>query len=166
MREWTRAWIALPLAWAVLSSSACGRSTLPAALSDREFWTLIETLSEPAGAFELSDTFVSNETHFPEMIRWLRPAGGVYIGVGPEQNFNYIARLRPAMAFIMDIRRENLCLHLLYKALFELSTDRADFVWRLFSRARPPGLGTDTSVKDIFVGDEACVPPPSSTSAT
>ena len=69
-----------------------------------------------------------------------RPSGGVYIGVGPEQNFSYIARLRPAMAFIIDIRRENLNLHLFYKALFEVSSDRADFVSRLFSRPRPTGI--------------------------
>jgi hypothetical protein len=74
----------------------------------------------------------------------------VYIGVGPEQNFSYIARLRPAMALIVDIRRENLSLHLMYKALFELSADRADFVSRLFSRERPTGLRPNTPVQDLF----------------
>ena len=78
------------------------------------------------------------------------PAGGVYIGVGPEQNSATSPRLRPAMAFIIDIRRENLDLHLLYKALFELSADRADFVSRLFSRPRPAGLGSTASVEEIF----------------
>src|SRR5204863_6856621 len=119
-------------------------------LSDREFWGLSEALSEPAGAFRLSDNFVSNEPLFAENVRWLRPAGGVYIGVGPEQNFSYIARLRPAMAFIVDIRRENRNLHLLYKALFTLSTDRADFVSRLFSRPRPSDLPSTASVDEIF----------------
>ena len=69
----------------------------------------------------------------------IQARGGVYIGVGPEQNFTYIARLRPSTAFIIDIRRENRSLHLLYKALFEISRDRADFVSRLFSPARPAG---------------------------
>ena len=64
----------------------------------------------------------------------------VYLGVGPEQNFTYIAALKPRMAFIVDIRRGNLQLHLMYKALFELSADRADFIFRLFSRKRPEGL--------------------------
>ena len=90
-------------------------------MSDQEFWRLIESLSEPAGTFSISDNFVSNEPHVAETCQVARPAGGVYIGVGPEQNFSYIARLRPAIAFIIDIRRENLNLHLLYKALFELS---------------------------------------------
>ena len=122
------------LCWAALSGTACRRSTLPVALTDHEFWSLIEAVSEPAGTFSLSENLVSNEPHVAENIRWMSPRGGVYIGVGPEQNFSYIARLRPAMAFIIDIRRENLNLHLFYKALFELSSDRADFVSRLFSR--------------------------------
>jgi hypothetical protein len=119
-------------------------------MSDQEFWSLSEALSEPAGIFSLSDNLVSNEPRVAENARWLRPTGGVYIGVGPEQNFSYIARLRPAMAFIIDIRRENRNLHLLYKALFELSSDRADFVSRLFSRPRPAGLPSNASVDDLF----------------
>jgi hypothetical protein len=38
----------------------------------------------------------------------------------------------------------------MYKALFELSNDRADFVSRLFSRKRPEGLSTESSSRDIF----------------
>jgi hypothetical protein len=38
----------------------------------------------------------------------------------------------------------------MYKALFELSKDRADFVARLFSRKRPQGLGPQSSVREIF----------------
>jgi hypothetical protein len=41
-------------------------------------------------------------------------------------------------------------LHLLYKALFELSHDRAEFVARLFSRPRPTGVAPEASVDDIF----------------
>src|SRR6188768_2997558 len=126
------------------------RSSLPASLADRDFWSLIETLSEPAGTFALSDNVVSNEPHYADTIHWLRPGGGAYVGVGPEQNFSYIVGLRPAMAFVIDIRRENLDLHLMYKALFELSTDRADFVSRLFSRKRPAGLSTTSTAAQIF----------------
>jgi hypothetical protein len=138
----------------ILAQSACGmsfgRSTLPDHLTDEQFWTLTTTLSEPAGAFTHSDNLVSNEIEFVNVVRLLSPTGGVYIGVGPEQNFSYIARLRPEMAFIVDIRRENRDLHLMYKALFELSADRAEFVSRLFSRQRPPGVGRDSSVQDLF----------------
>jgi hypothetical protein len=133
-----------------LAAAACRPSTLPPAMSDPEFWALSESLSEPAGTFAISDNFVSNEARFAENARRLQPRGGVYIGVGPEQNFSYIAKLRPAAAFVIDIRRENRNLHLLYKALFEMSFDRADFVSRLFSCARPPGLGDGSSATEIF----------------
>ena len=122
-----------------VATGACSQSTLSHALDDRAFWALSESLSEPPGSFALSDNLVSNEPRLAENARSIRRRGGVYIGVGPEQNFTYIARLRPSTAFIIDIRRENRSLHLLYKALFEISQDRADFVSRLFSRARPAG---------------------------
>ena len=130
---------------AVLAGTGCHQSTLGRSIADREDWNLVETMSEPPGSFTVSDNFVSNEPRVAENARWLRPAGGVYIGVGPEQNFSYIARLRPAMAFIVDIRRENRNLHLLYKALFEIVGDRADFVSRLFSRPRPSGLDDEVA---------------------
>ena len=139
-------------------SAACEPSTVPAEINDREFWTLVDSLSEAPGTFSISENLVSNEPHFAESVRVLRPEGGVYLGVGPEQNFSYIARLRPSIAFIVDIRRENRNLHLLYKALFELSSDRGDFVSRLFSRPRPGALDTGASVEDIFRGYER-VPP-------
>src|SRR3954462_13158087 len=139
------------LAAALVSLMAWGgRSDLPSALNDQEFWRLFETFSEPGRSVGLSDNFVSNEPRVAENARWLSPSGGVYVGVGPEQNFTYIARLRPAMAFIVDIRRENADLHLLYKALFEISSDRADFVSRLFSRPRPSGLGASAGVAELF----------------
>jgi hypothetical protein len=145
----------------MLLVAACGpRPAPPSALSDRELWTLVETLSEPAGAFTLSDNVVSNEPRYAESVRWLRPGGGVYIGVGPEQNFSYIAALRPSIAFIIDIRRENLDLHLLYKALFELSADRADFVSRLFSRPRPASLSSNAGVDEIFDRYDNVAPSP------
>ena len=151
-------WLVLMLSGVLLSTSACQRSTLPPALTDNEFWSLSETLSEPAGSFSVSDNIVSNEPLFAESVRRLRSSNGVYIGVGPEQNFSYIARVQPTMAFIVDIRRENRNLHLFYKALFELSTDRTDFVSRLFSRARLTTLTPGASADEIFAAYEA-VPP-------
>jgi len=109
---------------------------LPERLTDQAFWAIPETFSEPGGTFH-SDNFISNEGRFqlviPELVTRVKP-GGLYIGVGPEQNFTYLAAVRPKMAFIIDIRRGNLQEHLLYKALMELSADRAEFLSRLFSR--------------------------------
>lgn len=152
-------WRVILLCCTVIFTTSCSwSSTPPAALSNQEFWALIEGLSEAPGTFSLSENLVSNEPYFAENVRWLRPIGGVYIGVGPEQNFSYIARLQPSIAFIVDIREENRSLHLLYKALFEVSSDRADFVSRLFSRARPSGLERDASVEDIFRAYDAVRP--------
>ncbi|MBA3271400.1 MAG: hypothetical protein H0T71_12905, partial [Acidobacteria bacterium] len=146
-----RHWLVVLLCCTVLVGIACGPGGAPAvALTDETFRALIETLSEPPGTFPLSDNLVSNEPHVSENARRLHPAGGVYIGVGPEQNFSYIARLEPVMAFIIDIRQENRNLHLMYKALFESANDRADFLSLLFARARPRGLSPDTSVRDLF----------------
>jgi hypothetical protein len=125
---------------------------LPVGLSDRQFWKIISDFSEPNGFFR-SDNLLSNETFLqhviPDLIHTAR-TDRVYIGVGPEQNFTYIAALRPKMAFIVDIRRANLQLHLMYKALFEMAADRAEFVSRLFSRKRPPGLGPRSTPQEIF----------------
>jgi hypothetical protein len=38
----------------------------------------------------------------------------------------------------------------MYKALFELSADRAEFLSRLFSKRRPAGLGPASTVVDLF----------------
>jgi len=133
-------------------AAAPSSATLPARLTDGEFWSLVSDLSEPGGTFR-SENLLSNEARFqfviPDLVEAISP-GGVYLGVGPEQNFTYIAATRPAIAFIVDIRRGNLDLHLMYKALFELSTDRADFVARLFSRKRPAGLRQSSTAGEIF----------------
>jgi len=128
------------------------RYVLPDRLTNQEFWTLMTSASEPDGKFR-SDNLISNELKFqwviPELLRRVKP-GGVYIGVGPEQNFSYIVALRPKIAFIVDVRRGNADLHLMYKAIFELSADRADFVSRLLSRSRPAGLTATSTAADIF----------------
>ena len=126
--------------------------TLPERLKDADFWKLSSTLSEPDGYFH-SDNFVSNERSFQQVLAELtqhRGPGSAYIGVGPEQNFTYLLAVKPRIAFIVDIRRQNLIEHLMYKALFELSRDRADFLSRLFSKPRPANLGKDSTVDFLF----------------
>src|SRR5262245_22959355 len=125
---------------------------LPAELSDQEFWNLSTESSEPDGSFR-SDNLLSNELYFQYVIPQLTQLAKlerVYIGVGPEQNFTYIAALKPKMVFIVDIRRANLDLQLMYKALFEMSGTRAEFVSRLFSRKQPEGLGPQSTAQQIF----------------
>jgi hypothetical protein len=115
--------------------------TLPISITDGTFWKMLNDFSEPGGTFSF-EMYMSNESTFqtvlPELLERVSP-GGVYLGVAPEQNFTYIAALRPKMAFIIDIRRENMLEMLMYKALFESSSTRTDFLSRLFSR-RVSGL--------------------------
>jgi hypothetical protein len=126
--------------------------TLPKQISDRAFWRMIVDFSEPGGPFP-SDNFISNETTYQEVIPELRKRSspdGAYLGVGPDQNFTYITALRPRIAFIIDIRRQNMIEHLLYKAIVEMSDDRADFLSRLFSRPRPARLGSSSAPSVFF----------------
>jgi hypothetical protein len=126
--------------------------TLPAQLSDSEFWRLSADSSEDGGTF-LSENFLSNERGFqyviPPLLQKIQ-SGGVYMGVGPEQNFTYVAAFRPKIAFVVDIRRQNVIEHLLYKSVFEMSPNRVEFLSRLFSRKAPPELTANSTVDELF----------------
>ena len=117
-------------------AAASARSAQAAPIPAAEFSRIVQEFSEPGGYFQ-SDNFTSNETSYLHVVPKLKElgiSGGAYIGVGPEQNFTYIAKVRPAIAFIVDIRREAILQHLLYKAIFHLAKDRAEFLSLLFSR--------------------------------
>jgi hypothetical protein len=126
--------------------------TLPSQLSDDMFWKIIEDFSEDNGTFS-SENFSSNErgyqTLIPKLLLKWQP-GSAYMGVGPEQNFQYIASLKPKIAFIVDIRRQNMIQHLMYKAAFEMSANRADFLSVVFSRKRPAGLSETSTTSQLF----------------
>jgi hypothetical protein len=142
--------LVIALVWSSLLITAT--DTIPRQIPDSAFWKLIEDSSEAGGTFE-SDNWISNETGIQSVIpriNQISKTGGVFLGVGPEQNFTFIAAVRPKIAFIIDIRRQNLVEHLIYKALFEISTNRVDFMSRLFSRSRPGGLSEKSSVGELF----------------
>ncbi|MCC7185084.1 MAG: hypothetical protein IT185_02500 [Acidobacteria bacterium] len=131
---------------------AAASHAVPARLSDADFWRMVTRFSEGDGYFA-SDNLVSNEITF----QWVIPrvqaswsAGQAYLGVGPDQNFTYLSALNPSIAFIVDIRRDNLRLQLLYKALMEMSPTRAAFLSRLLSRELPADLPTQASVTTLF----------------
>ena len=140
------------LAIALAPAPRASAQALPSRLDDSTFWKFVTDYSEPGGYFR-SDNFVSNEMAFqyviPTLLQTTKP-GGVYLGVGPDQNFTYIVALKPKLAFIFDIRRGNLQEHLLYKAVIEMSENRADFLSRLFSRPRPAGLDTAVSADSML----------------
>jgi hypothetical protein len=153
----TRFCLVVTLGILVLNLCLTAADTLPNMLSDTEFWSLIQRISEPDGYFRSNsgstDNLLSNENGLSTAATALskRPRGsGVYLGVGPEQNFTYIAAMRPRIAFVTDIRRGNMLLHLMYKALFETSANRADFVARLFNRKRPANLTTQSTARELM----------------
>jgi len=147
---------AICLLW-LASPSSKAADSLPNQYTDAEFWRMVTDFSEPGGAFPY-ENFVSNEVSYqdvlPELTRIAKP-GGAYLGVAPEQNFTYIAAIQPKVAFILDIRRQNMLELLMYKALFEMSADRVEFVSRLFSRPKPTGLTSTASAEDIFKAFES-----------
>jgi hypothetical protein len=126
--------------------------TIPERIGDEAYWRMVTEFSEPGGFFR-SDNFVSNEITFqwvlPELAKTTK-TGGVYLGVGPDQNFTYIVAMRPRIAFIVDIRRQNMLHHLLYKSLIETSADRAEFLSKLFSRPRPAELDAAVGSAALF----------------
>jgi len=158
LRSLCRLALATNLVAVLAVGTGCTRvPTIPDRLDDSTFWSMVNDLSEPGGYFH-SDNFVSNELGFqyviPEMLSAVG-TGGVYVGVGPDQNFTYVAALRPRIAFIVDIRRQNMLQHLMYKALVEMSSDRADFLGRLFSRrwTTPPPAGLAADSLFTLLGD-------------
>jgi hypothetical protein len=132
---------------------------VPERISDDDFWRMVSDFSEPGGLFH-SDNFVSNEIMFQRLMPKLKKSaiGGAYIGVGPEQNFTYLTAVQPRIAFIIDIRRQAMLQHLMYKAIIELSADRADFLSFLFSRHRPAGVGLESSPVELFEAYNKALP--------
>jgi hypothetical protein len=106
---------------------------------DTTFAGTVARLSESPGYFD-SDNLISNETSYLHAISHLRSIGvrgGAYVGVGPDQNFSYIAAIRPTVAFMIDIRRDNMLMHLMFKTLFQRSKNRLEYLARWTGRVVP-----------------------------
>ena len=119
-------------------------------ISSEQFRQYIGEWSEPEGYFD-SDNFISNETsylHVVDQLQHVKP-GGIYIGVGPDQNFSYIVHTRPTLAIITDIRRQNMLEHFWLKSLFAMSSSRVEFLSFLFSR-QPPKVTRDVSFQELL----------------
>jgi hypothetical protein len=150
-------------------------SVLPTASGERgqpdsAFGRLHATLSEAGGFFQ-SGNVVSNETsylHVLDAIRRIGVRGGVYIGVGPDQNYSYIAAIRPSVAFILDIRRDNALEHLLFKAAFAMSRNRIEYLCVITGRPCPRDIDawTDRPIVDIVRQIEATRAVPSFADST
>jgi len=130
------------------------------AVEEPTFARLIETLSEPAGYFD-TDNLISNETSYLQVSDLLServPAGGAYVGVGPDQNFTYIARTRPQWAFIVDIRRQNLLELLLFNAIFAEAEKPVDYLAALLSRPPPASPPSGAKMAELLSAVETHPP--------
>src|SRR4051812_3016541 len=110
-------------------------------------------LSEPAGYFP-SENVVSNETSYLQVLDAIRREGvkgGAYIGVGPDQNFSYVAALKPRVAFMFDIRRDAMIEHQLFKAVFAMSRTRLEYLCVLLARPAPANVADwkDSSIASL-----------------
>ncbi|UCF21190.1 MAG: hypothetical protein JSU87_07330 [Gemmatimonadota bacterium] len=137
---------------AIATSGGAAQRGVSAA-PDSSFAKLIERLSEPDRYFD-TDNLISNETsylHVVSKLKELGVRGRAYISVGPDQNFSYIASIRPNIAFIVDIRHDNLLQQLMFKALFALASNRLEYLCLLHGRPPPTDAEgwRDRSIEDL-----------------
>jgi hypothetical protein len=119
-------------------------------VSVEQFARYVGEWSEEEGYFD-SDNFISNETsylHVVDQLQKLKP-GGIYLGVGPDQNFSYIVHTRPALAIVTDIRRQNMLELLWFKALFAMAANRLEYVSLMVSK-ETPRIRPDSSLEQIL----------------
>jgi hypothetical protein len=145
---------------AATASAAVSPSALalPSALTRSEFAALIEAGSEKSEYF-FSDNLISNETAYQkpsQLMTQLVVPGQAYLGVGPEQNFTFIGLVDPGIAFIVDLRRDNLLQHLWYKALFELAETRTEYLCLWLGREYEPKIepGPAASIDEVVIAVE------------
>ena len=135
------------MACAAPSRARCQRAPLrgiPDSIAD--FGAVVARLSDGGGYFD-TDNLISNERGYQQVLGAMERFGvhgGAYIGVGPDQNYTYIARVRPRIAFVVDVRRDNMLQHLLFKALFARATSRAEYLALWTGRAMPVDTATYT----------------------
>jgi hypothetical protein len=123
------------------------------ALSDSAFAAMVRRLSEPDGYFD-TDNLISNESSYLHVVPRLEAIGtrgGAFIGVGPDQGYSYIAAIRPRIAYMVDVRRDNLVQHLMFKGLFAQARNRVEFLSLWLGRRPPPALASwdDRSLEAI-----------------
>jgi len=151
-RKWLLARISIANLLIVFLMSVAASRVADASRDHKSFAALSARLSEPGGYFD-SDNLISNETSYLHVMAKLREigvSGGVYIGVGPDQSFSYIAKIRPRLAIMIDIRRDNLLQHLLFKSLFGRARNRIEYLCEYFGKPVPKTKGWEArSVKEL-----------------
>ncbi len=151
-----------PASSAVSAPAEPAPPPLPGPEPREPYHELVASLSGKPLPF-VSDNLISNEEsylHVAEQLQRLVPEGRAYIGVGPEQTFTYVALTRPAIAFVVDIRRGNLLQHLVFKAMFAKADNRGCFVRLMLGKPCDPDTepGPDAGIEQVLAHGEAGPP--------
>ncbi|MDQ2664654.1 MAG: hypothetical protein M3Z05_01465 [Gemmatimonadota bacterium] len=128
-----------------VATAQASRRPIPDSIPD--FGALVARLSDAGGYFD-TDNLISNERGYQQVLGAmdrLHVRGGAYIGVGPDQNYTYIANTHPRIAFVVDIRRDNMLEHLLFKALFAAASNRAEYLALWTGRPVPANIASYAS---------------------
>lgn len=128
----------------VASEQLAGAQAAPSVAAARpeslpDFAATVRRLSDAGGYFD-TDNLISNEKGYQRVLGAMSRIGvrgGAYIGVGPDQNFTYIAHVRPRIALLVDVRRDNMLQHLMFKALFSQARNRAEYLALWTGKAVP-----------------------------
>ena len=141
---------ALPFECPPVAAQGAPRA-IPDSIAD--LGALVTRLSDAGGYFD-TDNLISNERGYQQVLGALdrlHVNGGAYIGVGPDQNYTYIANTHPRIAFVVDIRRDNMLEHLLFKALFAAAANRAEYLALWTGRPVPANVASwsDRSIDGI-----------------
>ena len=98
---------------------------------------LIQQLGDKPVGPASADNLMTNEDSIASVVDEIDskvPAGQVYLGVGPDQNFTLMTHARPAAGFIIDYRRKNQLLHFLHQALLQISESRIEYLENFWAR--------------------------------
>ncbi|MCC6242460.1 MAG: hypothetical protein IT353_06440 [Gemmatimonadaceae bacterium] len=141
------------------SPQAAPAATSPRAESLPDFAATVRRLSDAGGYFD-TDNLISNEKGYQRVLGVMSRMGvrgGAYIGVGPDQNFTYIAQVRPRIALLVDVRRDNMLQHLMFKALFARARNRAEYLALWTGKAMPADIAsyTDRSLESLVAWIDA-----------
>lgn len=107
------------------------------------FFELLKWLDEPPTGPSSADNLMTNEDSLASVMDQIRsesPPGTVFLGVGPDQNYTFIATARPIEAYLLDYRKKNQLLHLMHLALIAKSPNRIDYLENYWARRVKVGL--------------------------
>ena len=109
--------------------------------------------------------YVSDEARPDKFRHVLQPAGGIYIGVGPEQNYLYAGWARPEIMVLLDFDQVVVDIHQIYCCFFAASNNVDDML-RLWSkhsggydiiRTQVPNPTRQAQLRSVYYGSRRAI---------